>query len=295
MTTGQEFAAERFAQHVASLRFAQLSADAVISAKTWILDTIGVGIAGSTADGMDRLHAVCAGWGDGTQAAVWGTRRRVPAPSAAFLNATQVHSQEFDCVHEGAVVHAMATLLPATLAWAEREGGVSGSDLLLAVAAGVDVAAGLGLASTAEFRFFRPATAGGFGAAAAIGRLAGFSATRIADAFGIQYAQTSGTMQPHVEGNAVLPMQIGFNARGALQSCDMANAGIAGPRDVLEGRYGYFPLFEGTWDLARVWRWLGREWQVCAISHKPYPAGRATHGGIEGIIALRAEHGFALD
>jgi 2-methylcitrate dehydratase PrpD len=28
------------------------------------------------------------------------------------------------------------------------------------------------------------------------------------------------------------------------------------------------------------------------MSHKPWPAGRATHGGIEGLLALREEHGF---
>ena len=28
------------------------------------------------------------------------------------------------------------------------------------------------------------------------------------------------------------------------------------------------------------------------MSHKPWPAGRATHGGIAGILALREQHGF---
>jgi aconitate decarboxylase len=288
-------ASERLAAHVAAVRFDRLPEPAIAAAKIWILDTLGVGIAGSSAAGMDAVRSAAGAWGSGDEATVWGTSQRVPTPTAAFVNGTQVHNQEFDCLHEGAVVHAMATLLPALLAMAEREGGISGRDLIAAVVAGIDVAANLGIASTAGFRFFRPATAGGFGAVAGLSVIAGMDAQRIADAFGLQYGQTSGTMQPHAEGNLLLPMQIGFNAQSAIRAVDLAASGISGPRDVFEGRYGYFPLFEGSWDLQRIWGGLGRDWRVCEMSHKPWPAGRATHGGIEGLLALREQHGFRAD
>jgi 2-methylcitrate dehydratase PrpD len=285
-------ASERFARHALETRFTDLSADAVEQAKVFILDTIGVGIAGSSAAGAEELSRVAAGWGEGGDAAVWGRRQRVPAPSAAFLNGFQAHCQEYDCVHEKAVLHPMATLLPAAIAYAERKGGISGRELLVAVAVGVDVAANLGVASREGLKFFRPATAGGFGATAAIGRLAGFDVETLSNAFGIQYGQTSGTMQSHVEGSIVLPMQIGFNGRGALVACDIATTGLPGPRDVFEGPFGYMRLFEGSWDLQPTWDSLGRTWRISEMSHKPYPAGRATHGGIEGIMALRAQHPF---
>jgi 2-methylcitrate dehydratase PrpD len=287
------FASERFAQHALSTRFEALSADAVEQAKTFILDTIGVGIAGSSAAGADELFRVGAGWGQGSDAVVWGRGRKVPAPTAALINGFQAHCQEYDCVHEKAVLHPMATLLPAVIAYAERTGGVSGRELIVAVAVGVDVAASLGIAAREGLKFFRPATAGGFGATAAIGRIAGFDVDTLCHAFGIQYGQTSGTMQPHVEGSIVLPMQIGFNSRAALTSCDIASTGLPGPRDVFEGPFGYMRLLEGTWDFQPTWDGLGRKWLVSELSHKPYPAGRATHGGIEGIMALRKQRPFA--
>jgi 2-methylcitrate dehydratase PrpD len=288
-------ASERLAAHVASVRFERLPSAAGAAAKVWILDTLGVGIAGSSAAGMDRIRDVAGRWGRGEEATIWGTRQRAPVTTAAFVNGAQVHNQEYDCLHEGAVVHAMATLLPAVLALAEREGGVSGRDLIAAVAAGLDVTAGLGLASRSGFRFFRPATAGGFGAVAGLAVVLGLNAGQIAGAFGLQYGQTSGTMQPHIEGNILLPMQIGFNAMSAVRSVELASAGLSGPRDVFEGRYGYFPLFEGEWDLEPILQSLGRDWRVCEMSHKPWPAGRATHGGIEGILSLRELHGFAVE
>ncbi|MGJ4998789.1 MmgE/PrpD family protein [Bradyrhizobium sp. HKCCYLS3077] len=285
-------ASERFALHVVATRFAQLTSDAIAQAKVFILDTIGVGIAGSSAAGADQLAAASAGWGEGSEAVVWGRRMRAPASMAAFLNGFQVHCQEYDCVHERAVLHPMATLLPAALAYADRRGGVSGRELIAAVAVGIDVAAGLGVASRSALTFFRPATSGGFGATAAVARLAGLDAEATCNAFGVQYGQTSGTMQAHVEGSIVLPMQIAFNARAALQSCDLAAVGLVGPRDVFEGPFGYLKLFEGRWDLEPTLEGLGRDWLVSELSHKPFPAGRATHGGIEGLIALRREHGF---
>jgi hypothetical protein len=288
-------AAETFAAHVAGTRFEDIPAHAIDRAKVFILDTLGVGIAGSSAFGADQLLATTRLWGDGDGAAVWGRRDRVPATSAAFLNAFQVHCQEYDCVSEPAVLHPLATLLPAALAYAERKGGISGQDLLTAVAVGVDVSAGIGIASTQGLRFFRPATAGGFGAAAAVAKLMGMDAEATVNAFGIQYAQTSGTMQAHAEASTVLPMQVAFNSRAALTACDLAATGLTGPRGSIDGTYGYLPLMEGGYDLPPVLNALGRDWLVAGLSHKPFPAGRATHGAIEGLRELRAQHNFAAD
>ena len=286
-------ASERFARHAIATRYEDLAEGAVLQAKTFILDTLGVGIAGSSAAGAGELLRVSTGWGEAAQACVWGRRKRVPAPTAAFLNGFQTHCQEYDCLHEKAVLHAMATLLPAAIAYAERTGGIPGRDLIAAVVVGIDVAAGLGIAAREGLKFFRPATSGGFGATAAVARLARFDPDTLCNAFGIQYGQTSGTMQAHVEGSIVLPMQVGFNARAAIQSCDIAANGLAGPHEVFEGQFGYMPLYEGSFDLQPTWEALGRTWLVNELSHKPYPAGRATHAGIEGIMSLRAQRCFA--
>ena len=286
---------ERFAAHVAGLHFEDLPADALAQAKVFILDTLGVGIAGSSAPGSEELLSAVRGWGQGAEATLWGRAERLPAGAAALVNGYAVHCQEFDCVCEPAVLHPLATTLTAALAYAERKGGVSGRELITAVAAGVDVAGYLGIASTEPLTFFRPATAGGLGAAAAVGRLAGFDAALLAHAIGIQYAQTSGTMQPHVEASPVLPMQVGFNARAAVQSADIAATGIAAPRFSLDGPFGYLKLMERGYDLAPVLEGLGRRFLVAELSHKPYPAGRATHGGIEAALALQQAHGFAAE
>jgi aconitate decarboxylase len=280
---------ELFATHALDTRFSDLTPDAVEQAKIFIADTLAVGVSGSSAYGADVLAHHAVQWGPGSEAGIWGTSQRATAGNAAMVNAYQIHCQEYDCVHEGAVLHPMATLLPAALAYAEREGGVSGEELIVACAVGVNVSAGLGIASRSGLTFFRPATAGGFGAVAAVGRLMRLSHEQLVSAFGLQYAATSGTLQPHIEGSASLPLQVALNSRAALQACELALSGFPGARDVFEGPYGYLRLFEGpeAWDLTETLRAVrGQRWLISELSHKPFPAGRATHGGIEGIQTL---------
>jgi 2-methylcitrate dehydratase PrpD len=285
---------ERFAEHAAGTTYDRLAPEAVQAVKTFVLDSIGVAMAGSGEPAVPAIVETAARWGEGRHAAVWGSRTRLPAPAAALVNAFQVHCLEFDCVHEGAVVHPMATLLPALLAEVERRGGASGADVIAAVAAGVDVAASLGVAARGPMRFFRPATAGAFGAVAALGNLARLDARHLRHAFGIVYGQISGTLQPHLEGSPLLALQIGFNARAAITAVDLARAGLPGAEGVLLGPYGYLNLYEGgAYDLDPVLADLGRVRRITEVAHKPFPSGRLTHGVVDGLQRLAAAHGFS--
>jgi aconitate decarboxylase len=282
----------RFASHALETRYDDLPARALAATKTFILDSFGVAVVGSAGPWVAELLKAQALWGQGNDARVWVRGTRLPAPAAAFVNGCQIHNSEFDCVHEAAVVHPMAVLLAATTAHAERARKISGRDFLTAIALGVDVAAGLGLASRAPMRFFRPATAGAFAATAAIGRLMGFDVPTLVHAFAITHGQLCGTMQAHAEGSPLLAIHIGFNARNAVVACDLAATGITGPQNVLEGRFGYYPLFEGACDLAPVLDGLGKIWRITEVAHKPFPCGRATHGVIDGVLQLKRQHRF---
>ena len=91
---------------------------------------------------------------------------------------------------------------------------------------------------------------GALGATAGMANMLGLDAATTRSALGIAYSQLSGTMQAHIEGSPVLPMQIGFNARAALLAAELASRGIAGPADFLEGVHGYFTLIDPERDPA---------------------------------------------
>jgi aconitate decarboxylase len=295
---------DKIVTHVARVAAGELPASARAAAKAFVADSLGVGIAGAAAPWRPEVLDMAAGSGGGP-ASVWGTgdprdgpqgpaARGLPLAAAAMVNAYQMHALEFDCVHEGAVVHAMSAVLPCLLGWAERQGGVSGESLLRAVVAGIDVAVSLGLCSRAPMRFFRPANCSGFGAVAGLGLLARLDEAQLRDALGIYYGQCAGTMQAHEEASPQLAMQMGFAARAAITAVELAERGMPGPRAPISGPFGYFALFDGAADPAPFDE-LGRVWRVCELSHKPFPSGRATHGGIDGLQRLIAEHGIAAD
>jgi aconitate decarboxylase len=283
---------DKIVAHVARVAADELPAAARHAAKVFIADSVGVGIAGAAAPWRKEVLDMAAAPGGAPQVTVWGTGERLPLAAAAMVNGYQMHALEFDCVHEGAVVHAMSAVLPCLVGWAERAGGVSGEKLLRAVIAGVDVAVTLGLCSRAPMRFFRPANCSGFGAVAGLGLLAGLDEGQLRDAIGTYYGQCAGTMQAHEEASPQLAMQMGFAARSAVAAVELAERGMPGPRAPISGQFGYFALFDGVADPAPFGA-LGRAWRVCELSHKPFPSGRATHGGVDGLQQLIAAHGIA--
>jgi 2-methylcitrate dehydratase PrpD len=193
----------------------------------------------------------------------------------------------------------MATVLAALLAECERGEPVTGTALLTAIVAGVDVAVTLGTASPGALTFFRPATAGIFGCVAAIANLRRMPREQALDAFGHALAFCSGTMQAHVEGKPALPLQVANAARGSMMAIDLARLGMAGVRRPLDGPFGYFALIER--DAAPVAALelalskLGQGHRITEVSWKPFPTGRAGHGGIVAIQRLMKDQGLTAD
>ena len=116
----------RLVERVAASRHSSLSAAATAAGKTFILDSLGVALSGSRVGMVRDLESMAADWGSGSATRIWGTGRRVPLTTAAFINGYQIHNQEWDCVHEPAVVHPMAVVLATLIAWSDARGGVCG-------------------------------------------------------------------------------------------------------------------------------------------------------------------------
>jgi len=285
-------AIEKVLEHIENTSYEMLPESTRVACKTFILDSIGVGVSGSNVELVSSLKNSLKHWGEGKQAQVWNTGEWLPSNAAAIVNGFQIHNQEWDCVHEGAVVHPMAVILSALVAYAQRE-KLSGKQLMLGVTIAVDIATLLGASVTSGLKFFRPSVCGGIGAAAGICAMLSVKGETLKNALGIAYSQASGTMQAHVEGSSMLPLQIGINAANAINACDMARAGMQGPHDILEGPFGYFKLYEDSYDLRYLLQNIGKQYQIEFVSHKPFPTGRAGHGTIDGLLTLQAKHGFS--
>ncbi len=267
-----------------------LPAKVIEAAERIFLDTLAIGIAGVRSPYRDALWSVVRSWGAGGNCRVLGDDALMPASSAAFMNAFQMHCLEFDAVHEAAVAHVATAPIAALLAELDMsDDAISGERLLTALIVGVEVAATLGLAAQSPLTFFRPATTGAFGTAAAIGFLRGFDLDTTHKAFAYALASAAGTMQAHEEGMPTLPIQLANAARAGLIAADLAETDIPAARQAIGGRFGYLSLFESKVSTAGLCERIAAPWRITEMAIKPYPSGRATHGGIEAMRELRAQ------
>ena len=240
-------AIKALADHCVGTGHDDLPAAALDAAKVCILDTLGVGLAGSTGPYVpELLRGNAAG---GTASRVLAQSQRLPPAGAALLNAYQIHNSEFRLrARGGGVSTPSPSCSRPPLPMPTGAEGFPAEHCCARVILGVDIASSLGVASISGLRFFRPGTAGAFGAVASLGVLRGYDRSTLLRAFGLVYAQLCGTMQAHTEGSPLLALQIGFNARNAILACDLAEEGLPGLEGVLEGPFGYFGMIEAEGD-----------------------------------------------
>ena len=126
-----EDAIEALADHVIETKLEDIPSDVIKAAKTCILDTIGVGLAGSIGPYVEELVSTFenVSMGSANNARVIGQNIQLAPGNAALLNGFQIHNSEFDCVHEEAVVHTMTVLIASLFADADRRGELQAKHL----------------------------------------------------------------------------------------------------------------------------------------------------------------------
>ena len=288
---------KKIAHYIASCRYEDIPAETIEITKTFIMDTIGVGFAGTTAPGYETAFELFKGFGGREDASVMlGGGLKLPAPEAAFLNALAFHACDFDDTYDEGPLHCYCTVLSAALAAAEVKGGVTGKEFLTAIVVGVDLCARLGRCISTPLSWVRTATCGTFAAAAAAAKIFGLDDTGTLNALGVVYSQTAGNSQCQSDGGLSKRMQPGFSARAGVLSAMMAQRGITGAVSVFEGPFGYFNLYErGAADEAVFTENLGKEFLGQNVSIKPYPSCRMTHAAIDAALLAREKYHLTMD
>jgi 2-methylcitrate dehydratase PrpD len=288
-------AAWPLAQHVCRTRYADLPASAIEAACRDILDTFGCMLGGSGSPGINELCMVIGRWGGLEESRVLLRRMRLPAPQAALLNASMGHALDFDdTLDTGGSIHPGVSVLASVLAAADSLGGVTGRDVLLAAALGLDVSCRIALASTLDRGWHRTAAIGVFGATAAAGKLMGLTAEQMLHAFGIAYSHAAGNRQCILDGALTKRMQAGQAASAGVFCAVLAQTGFTGAHNIFNGRFGFLELYQPNgYDASLLLRGLGAVFCGEALSYKPYPCGRPLHAAIDAALAARTALGIA--
>jgi 2-methylcitrate dehydratase PrpD len=267
------------AERLVVLDYAAIPAEVVANAKTLSLDTLAVAWAAQNAYGMQAALRVALADGGAERSNLWGSDHRVPPAAAAFYNSSLAAALDFDSLHENSGVHADAVVIPAAVAAAESV-HADGRSFLAAYVAGAELMFCLGKATESTTGWFRTATYGVFGAAAAAGKLFGFDAEQLQSALGLALGQAAGTQQGHIERKLSKRVQSALSARGGVFAAQLAEQGISGPEHPFDGQFGLFALYD-IGNPSGAFADLGSKFLLPLTVRKKFPSCGCTHAAIE--------------
>src|SRR5262249_36449902 len=175
------------AEFAASLTYEAIPEHVREYCKDLLLDALACALAGHAGEETHQLAALSAALAQSSESTVIGGDR-LSLAGATLLNGYLITAITMCDAHRPTMTHITPEVVPPALAIAERD-AISGRELLVALAAGFEVTTRIGIGvDFSEFRargWHGPGIFGPFGAAATVGRLLGFGADTMAQAFGL--------------------------------------------------------------------------------------------------------------
>ena len=287
---------ESLVKNIINSEFEDIPPEAITAAKKAIIDTVGVMIAGSSVKGCQILVDYLRRWGGRKESTIAVFGEKLPCNHAAQANGAMARAWEIDDITDRFPLHPSASIVPTCLAVAEYVGEKSGKEFITAVALGQDLVIRMAFANkvspvtSGRYNLFRV-----FSSTGSAGKLLGLSEEELLNAMGIVYSQMVGDGQAAREGVMTSYIQQGTISKSAIESTFMAQAGITGSKDVLQGPFGFYNAFEPDPDLEILTSDLGVRFLGTELSTKLYTACRFNHEAIDLALDMVREEALNQD
>ena len=290
---------ESFAHFVSDLQLEDVPCEVVNRSKYLILDALGVALAATQHDFAIRtlagFKAMSAGDSNARKCGVIGMRARLPVRDAAAMNGVLVHGLDYDDTHMSAVVHASSVALPAALSTGEQV-NASGSDMLSAYMAGMEIAIRVGDAANYGFHsngYHATGVVSHFSSGLVAGRLLGLSCEQMVSAQGILVSTATASREFISDGAWNKRLHPGWGAVAGITAAYLAKEGFEGCQKPYDGRFGIYAMHLGA-DVARanfrkLTDGLGERWDLMASAVKPFPTCHYTHSLADSALVVRAQ------
>ena len=276
---------------------AQMTPQAVSLARTAIIDTLAVTLAGvdePCVANLLRVPGVAEAAGPCT---LFGTDRKTSALDAALVNGVASHALDYDDFSQPFGGHQSAPLVSPLFAIAEQR-RLSGAQLLQSYVVGVETE--VRLARVVNFHHYDKgwhptATLGVFGAAAAVGHMIGLDEAQLTTALAIAASSASGLKAAF--GTMVKPLHVGQCCRSGLLAALLAEAGYDANPAALEHTQGFLNVYNGPglFNADRLLDGWANPLEVTSdeMGLKQFPCCGSTHPAVSMMLALREQEGIA--
>jgi len=280
-------AAEKLAAQALALTPERIPAGVRRRAEELLIDVVGLCVA---ARGTDYMKSVTGSVDAGGPCTAIGHTSTYGADTAALVNGTAAHGEDFDDTFEGGPVHSSAVVTPAVLAICERFGR-DGRAALVGMVAGIESLCRLSMVIPKAIHkagFHPTSILGTMGATLAASVALGLDRRRTVDALGVAGSLSAGIIEYLAEGAWTKRLHAGWAAQAGVQAARLGQQRFLGPRTVFEGTHGLFKAFahSSEGDYAVLTEDFGRQWYMESITFKPYATGTMNQPYIDCAIRL---------
>jgi 2-methylcitrate dehydratase len=243
---GQLPLSETFARYAFNLKYEDIPPEVARTAKRIILDTIGCAIGGHTAGPAQIAQKLAANVSAKQAATIMCTGQKTTPEMAVFANGVMIRYLDFNDGYinrgSGHPSDALAALLtPAELY------GRSGKDLIVAMVLAYEVFGKIMDIFETRALGLDQSTVLGLASVVGIGKLMGLTQQQLTNAIGITVGANTAINQGRVGTLSNFKSYACADAsRKAIFSAELAQAGMTGPREVFEGRDGFFNVISRT-------------------------------------------------
>ncbi len=279
------------AEHLASTTYEDLPPEAVEAAKKSILDTLGIMFPATTlAPTSDVVHDLVMDVDEGHRCTLIGYGERASLLEAAFMNGSLTHAVDFDdsAGTDRPLVHPSGSCFPAAITLADFLGGVSGKDLIVAMALANDL--GIRLADCVkgnilwDYDFFPITTIGVFEATAAAAVLLRLDADQMTDALGLAVNRVSG-IRDTLFNCEFRSIRDAFGNQEGVRCALLASRGFEGCKTPIEDLMRI--IYRGNVDMDPLTRGLGRVYTgATLVTYKMWPSCQGTQAYAEAVLQV---------
>jgi 2-methylcitrate dehydratase PrpD len=259
-------------------------------ARRAILNYVGCALGGSPDAAVDRAIRALEPYSGRPTASILGRLERMDPLHASLMNGISSHVYDYDDTTPKNYIHPTSPVASALFAYASTV-PVRGRDFMHAFILGFEAESRIGNAvypAHYDAGWHITGTAGVFGAAVAMGRLLGLTAEQMIWAIGLAATQAAGLRE--MFGSMAKSFHPGAAARNGYAAALLAQAGFTAGERSLEGPRGFAAVQAAAYDLSKITRGLGADFDLRVNTYKPFPCGIVNHPAIDGCIQLYEEH-----
>jgi 2-methylcitrate dehydratase PrpD len=282
---------QKLAEFVAGLDISAVPEGTRRRVKNLLLDALASALAGWHGDETLLVLGLARSLAGAGSSPVIGGEPLSPA-GAALVNGYLITATTVCDVYRPALCHVTPEVVPPALAITASR-NPSGAELLVALAAGLEVTTRVGLGT--DYPVFRrhgwhsPGVIGPFGGAAAAGRLLGLDTAQMRNAFGLAGSQSAGTFAHW--GTATIKFHQSRGALSGLIAALLAAEDFESAPEVLANPDGgIFHAYAEGGRPEEVTRELGERWELEQIALRLWPLASSIQSVATALFALIEKH-----